>query len=177
MRWVLSEETKTKSENNNHQLIMESVEAYFRAFFAVTLLSVVSEVKDFLMIIIILSLVNWLCGWLADRRQGKPYSTKKSFKAVGELTVAFVALFVTALTVKLLEPDTDFKIVAQALTGIFSLIYLRNTFRNLKIIQPDNDFVSTIYSITNLRYKGMKKKHLGDEQTEKSDSSEESKTL
>lgn len=145
---------------------MESVEAYFRAFFAVTLLSVVSEVKDFMMIIIIISVINWLCGVLADRKVGKPYSTKKSFKAVGELTVAFVALFVTALTVKLLEPDTEFTIVAQTLTGIFSLIYLRNVFRNLKIMQPKNDFVATIYSITNIRYKVMKKKHLGDEHTE-----------
>lgn len=166
MRWILNGEIKTESENNNYKIIMESIEAYFRAFFAVTLLSVVSDVKDFIMIIIILSLINWVCGWLADRKVGKPYSTRKSFKAVGEMTVAFVALFVTALTVKLLEPDTDFKIVAQTLTGIFSLIYLRNTFRNLKIIQPDNDFVSIIYSITNLRYKGLKKKHLGGKHTE-----------
>ena len=53
--------------------VIESLGTYFRMFFAVTVLTVVSDVKDFISIVVIVTALNWLAGYLADHRKGKPY--------------------------------------------------------------------------------------------------------
>ena len=138
--------------------VMEYIETYFRMFFAVTVLTVVSDVKDFIFLVVIVTVLNWLAGYMADRKNGKKYEHKKTMQAVKELFLTNAVLFFVALTCSMLEPSIDYKLIIKALTGIFLIIYARNITKNLRIIQPHNDFIRTLNSIANSKYFQMKKK-------------------
>ncbi len=143
--------------NRSYQVI-ESLETYFRMFFAVTVLTVVSDVKDLVFIVVIVTALNWLAGYLADHRKGKPYQHKKTMQAVKELFLTSAILFFVALTCNMLEPGIDYRILIKGLTGIFLVIYARNITKNLRIIQPSNEFIKVLDSIANSKYFSLKKK-------------------
>lgn len=138
--------------------VIESLETYFRMFFAVTVLTVVSDVRDFIFIVVIVTALNWLAGYLADHRKGKPYQHKKTMQAVKELFLTSAILFFVALTCNMLEPGIDYRILIRGLTGIFLIIYVRNITKNLRIIQPSNKFIKVLNSIANSKYFSLKKK-------------------
>ena len=138
--------------------MIEQLETYFRMFFAVTVLTVVSDVKDFIFIVVIVTALNWLAGYLADHRKGKPYQHKKTMQAVKELFLTSAILFFVALTCNMLEPGIDYRILIKGLTGIFLIIYARNITKNLRIIQPSNEFIKVLNSIANSKYFQLKKK-------------------
>lgn len=138
--------------------MIESLETYFRMFFAVTVLTVVSDVRDFIFIVVIVTALNWLAGYLADRRKGKPYQHKKTMQAVKELFLTSAILFFVALTCNMLEPGIDYRILIKGLTSIFLIIYARNITRNLRVVQPGNKFVKVLNSIANSKYFQLKKK-------------------
>ena len=138
--------------------MVEGLEAYFRMFFAVTVLTVVSDVKDFIFIVVIVTALNWLAGYLADHRKGKPYQHKKTMQAVKELFLTSAILFFVALTCNMLEPGIDYRILIKGLTGIFLIIYARNITKNLCIIQPGNEFIKVLNGIANSKYFSLKKK-------------------
>lgn len=127
-------------------------------FFAVTVLTVVTGIRDFIFLTIIVTALNWLVGYLADRAKGKPYKHKKTMQAVKELFVTNAVLFFVALTCNMLEPGIDYQLLVKALTGIFLIIYARNITRNLRVIQPGNEFVKVLNSIANSKYFQLKKK-------------------
>lgn len=137
---------------------MESLETYFRMFFAVTVLTVVSAVRDLIFIVVIVTALNWLAGYLADRKKGKPYQHKKTMQAVKELFLTSAILFFVALTCDMLESGIDYRILIKGLTGIFLIIYARNITKNLRIIQPSNEFIKVLNSIVNGKYSSLKNK-------------------
>ena len=138
--------------------VMEYIEAYVRMFFAVTVLAVVSDVKDFIFLVAIVTILNWLAGYMAGRKKGEKYQHKKTMQAVKELFLTSAVLFFVALTCSMLEPTIDYTLIIKALTGIFLIIYARNITKNLRIIQPSNDFIRVLNSIANSKYFQMKKK-------------------
>lgn len=137
--------------------VIEGLETYFRMFFAVTVLAVVSDVKDFIFLVVIVTALNWLVGYLADRAKGKPYKHKKTMQAVKELFLTNAILFFVALTCNMLEPGIDYQLLVKVLTGIFLIIYARNITKNLRIIQPSNEFIKVLNSIANSKYFSLKK--------------------
>lgn len=138
--------------------VMEQLEAYFRTFFAVTVLAVVTDIRDFIFLVVIVTALNWLAGYLADRTRGKPYKHKKTMQAVKELFLTNAILFFVALTCSMLGPGIDYKLLVKVLTGIFLIIYARNITRNLRVVQPGNEFVKVLNSIANSKYFQLKKK-------------------
>ena len=138
--------------------MIEQFETYFRTFFAVTVLTVVTDVRDFIFIVVIVTALNWLAGYLADHRKGKPYQHKKTMQAVKELFLTSAILFFVALTCNMLEPGIDYRILIKGLTGIFLIIYARNITKNLRIVQPSNEFIKVLNSIANSKYFSLKKK-------------------
>lgn len=138
--------------------MIEQLEAYFRTFFAVTVLTVVTDIRDFIFIVVIVTALNWLAGYLADRRKGKPYQHKKTMQAVKELFLTSAILFFVALTCNMLEPGPDYWLLIKGLTCIFLIIYARNITKNLRIIQPSNEFVKVLNSIANSKYFQFRKK-------------------
>ena len=138
--------------------VIEQFETYFRMFFAVTVLTVVTDIRDFIFLTIIVTALNWLVGYLADRAKGKPYKHKKTMQVVKELFVTNAILFFVALTCNMLEPGIDYQLLVKALTGIFLIIYARNITRNLRVVQPGNEFVKVLNSIANSKYFQLKKK-------------------
>lgn len=138
--------------------VMEYVETYFRMFFAVTVLTVVSDVKDFIFLVVIVTILNWLAGYMAGRKKGEKYQHKKTMQAVKELFLTNAVLFFVALTCSMLEPTIDYTLIIKTLTGIFLIIYARNITKNLRIIQPSNEFIRVLNSIANSKYFQMKKK-------------------
>lgn len=134
------------------------LEAYFRTFFAVTVLTVVTDIRDFIFLVVIVTALNWLAGYLADRTEGKPYKHKKTMQAVKELFLTSAILFFVALTCNMLEPGIDYQLLVRALTGIFLIIYARNITRNLRVVQPWNEFVKVLNSIANSKYFQLKKR-------------------
>ena len=137
---------------------MEQLGTYFRTFFAVTVLTVVTDIQDFIFTVVIVTALNWLAGYLADHRKGKPYQHKKTMQAVKELFLTSEILFFVALTCNMLEPGIDYRILIKGLTGIFLIIYARNITKNLRIIQPSNEFIKVLNSIANSKYFSLKKK-------------------
>ena len=138
--------------------VIGGLETYFRMFFAVTVLTVASDIKDFIFIVVMVTALNWLAGYLADRRKGKPYQHKKTMQAVKELFLTNAILFFVALTCSMLEPGIGYRLLIKGLTGIFLIIYARNITKNLRIIQPSNEFIKVLNSIANSKYFGLKKK-------------------
>ena len=138
--------------------MLEQLETYFRIFFAVTVSTAISNVGDFIMLVILMSILNWLAGYRADAVKGEKYSHKKTMKAVKEMALTSAILFFVALTCTMLEPTVDYSIVIMALTGIFAIIYARNITRILRIIQPSNEFVKFLNMIANVKYKNLKKR-------------------
>lgn len=138
--------------------MIEHIEAYFRMFFAVTVLTVVSDVKAFIFLVVIVTILNWLAGYMADKKVGKGYEHKKTMQAVKELFLTNAILFFVALTCNLLEPDINYTAIVRVLTGIFLIIYARNITKNLRIIQPSNEFIKVLNSIANSKYFQLKKK-------------------
>ena len=138
--------------------MIEQIEAYFRMFFAVTVLAVVSDVKDFIFLVVIVTAINWLVGYMAGREKGEKYQHKKTMQAVKELFLTCAVLFFVALTCSMLEPTIDYTLIIKTLTGIFLIIYARNITKNLRIIQPSNEFIRVLNSIANSKYFQMKKK-------------------
>lgn len=138
--------------------VIEQLETYFRMFFAVTVLTVVTNIRDFIFLVVIVTTLDWLVGYLADRAKGKPYKHKKAMQAVKELFLTNAILFFVALTCNMLEPGIDYQLLVKALTGIFLIIYARNITRNLRVVQPGNEFVKVLNSIANSKYFQLKKK-------------------
>lgn len=138
--------------------VIEQLETYFRTFFAVTVLAVVTDIRDFIFLVVIVTALNWLVGYLADRAKGQPYKHKKTMQAVKELFLTNAILFFVALTCDMLEPGIDYKLLVKVLTGIFLVIYARNITKNLRIIQPSNEFIKILNSIANSKYFSLKKK-------------------
>lgn len=138
--------------------VIEQLETYFHTFFAVTVLAVITDIRDFIFLVIIVAALNWLAGYLADRSKGKPYKHKKTMQAVKELFLANAILFFVALTCNMLEPGIDYQLLVKVLTGIFLIIYARNITRNLRVVQPGNEFVKVLNSIANSKYSQLKKK-------------------
>lgn len=138
--------------------MIEHIEAYFRMFFAVTVLTVVSDVKDFIFLVVIVTILDWLAGYMADKKVGKGYEHKKTMQAVKELFLTSAILFFVALTCNMLEPDIGYAAIVKVLTGIFLIIYARNITKNLRIIQPSNEFIKVLNSIANSKYFQLKKK-------------------
>jgi hypothetical protein len=124
----------------------------------VTVLAVVTDIRDFIFLVVIVTALNWLVGYLADRAKGKPYKHKKTMQAVKELFLTNAILFFVALTCSMLEPGIGYKLLVKALTGIFLIIYARNITKNLRIIQPSNEFIKVLNSIANSKYFSLKKK-------------------
>lgn len=138
--------------------MIEQLETYFRTFFAVTVLTVVTDIRDLIFLVVIVTALNWLVGYLADRVKGKPYKHKKTMQAVKELLLTNAILFFVALTCNMLEPGIDYQFLVKVLTGIFLTIYARNITRNLRVVQPGNEFVKVLNSIANSKYFQLKKK-------------------
>lgn len=137
---------------------MEQLGTYFRTFFAATVLAVVTDIRDFIFLVVIVTALNWLAGYSADRAKGKPYRHKKTMQAVKELFLTSAILFFVALTCSMLDPGIDYQLLIKALTGIFLIIYARNITRNLRAVQPGNEFVKVLNSIANSRYFRLKEK-------------------
>lgn len=138
--------------------MIEQLGAYFRTFFAVTVLTVVTDIRDFIFLVVIVTALNWLAGYLADRAKGKPYRHKKAMQAVKELFLTSAILFFVALTCNMLGPGIEYKLLVKVLTGMFLIIYARNITRNLRVVQPGNEFVKVLNSIANSKYFQLKKK-------------------
>lgn len=138
--------------------MIEQLGTYFRTFFAVTVLAVVTDIRDFIFLVVIVTALDWLVGYLADRAKGKPYKHKKTMQAVKELFLTNAILFFVALTCDMLEPGIDHQLLVKVLTGIFLIIYARNITRNLRVLQPGNEFVKVLNGIANSKYFQLKKK-------------------
>lgn len=138
--------------------VIEQLETYFHTFFAVTVLTVVTDIRDFIFLVVIVTALNWLVGYLADRAKGRPYKHEKTMQAVKELFLTNAILFFAALTCDMLEPGIDYQLLVKVLTGIFLVIYARNITRNLRVVQPGNEFVKVLNSIANSKYFQLKKK-------------------
>lgn len=137
---------------------MEQLGAYLRTFFAATVLAVVTDIRDFILLVAIVTALDWLAGYLADRAKGRPYSHRKAMRAVKELFLTNAVLFFAALACDMLEPGMDYRLPVRALTGIFIIIYARNITRNLRVVQPGNEFVKVLNSIANSGYLRLKRK-------------------
>lgn len=139
-------------------MMIEHLENYFRIVIAGAAISVIQDIHTLLIIVFLLTFLNWLVGLLAGLKEGERYSHKKTFKAIREMYTALAILFFTALVCNLLEPDVDCKVLMQGITILFTIVYAKNISKNIKVLQPSNIFISTLDKIVNVKFNKINKR-------------------
>lgn len=116
------------------------------------ILSVTNDVMTFFILIVLFGMLNFVVGLIAGLRSGESYSHRKAFHAFFEYAIAAIVILFTAAGARLIEPHGDCTDLLRLLTTLFALVYSKNIIRNLKIIQPDNEFIQVLDMIINTKY-------------------------
>lgn len=135
-----------------NKVIMDGVLDAARISAIAFIMSVTNDVMTFFVLIVLFGTLNFIVGLVADLRAGKPYSHRKAFHAFFEYAIAAIVITFTAAAVRLIQPEGDYTYVLRILTTLFALVYAKNIIRNLKLIQPDNEFISVLDMLINTRY-------------------------
>lgn len=137
---------------------MNHIEMYMRTVLAGTALAVVKSIHELLIVVFLLTLINWLVGIRSDISVGKKYSHKKTLKAIKESYTAVAVLFFTGVVCQLMAPDVDYTNLIRGIALVFAVIYAKNISRNLRVLQPRNEFVGFLNALLTMKYLKLLKK-------------------
>ncbi|MDR2951578.1 MAG: hypothetical protein ACK5KL_20325 [Dysgonomonas sp.] len=131
--------------------------------FLVTLLTnFFQPIHDFLLVVFILFILNFLYGLLSDISRGVDFSLKKAFQSVWYVVGFMLLLFLSfAIGKKMHLEDSSVVDFTSWITWVVIYFYGTNILRNWKVIQPKNEVVSFLYWVLSVKFV-EKIKHLGD---------------
>ncbi len=131
--------------------------------FLVTLLTnFFQPIHDFLLVVFILFILNFLYGLLSDISRGVDFSLKKAFQSVWYVVGFMLLLFLSfAIGKKMHLEDSSVVNFTSWITWVVIYFYGTNILRNWKVIQPKNEVVSFLYWVLSVKFV-EKIKHLGD---------------
>ena len=135
-----------------NKVIMDGVLDAARISAFAFIMSVANDVTTFFVLIVLFGTLNFIVGLVADLRAGKPYSHRKAFHAFFEYAIAAIVITFTAAAARLIQPGGDYTYILRLLTTLFALVYAKNTIRNFKLIQPDNEFITVLDMLINTKY-------------------------
>lgn len=135
-----------------NKVIMDGVLDVARISAMAFIMSVTNDVTTFFVLIVLFGTLNFIVGFAADLREGKPYSHRKAFHAFFEYAIAAIVVTFTAAAVRLIQPEGDHTHILRLLTTLFALVYAKNIIRNFKLIQPDNEFIAVLDIMINAKY-------------------------
>lgn len=131
--------------------------------FLVTLLTnFFQPIHDFLLVVFILFILNFLYGLLSDISRGVDFSLKKAFQSVWYVVGFMLLLFLSfAIGKKMHLEDSSVVDFTSWITWVVIYFYGTNILRNWKVIQPKNEVVSFLYWVLSVKFV-EKIKHMGD---------------
>lgn len=121
-----------------------------------------SPIHDFLLVVFILFILNFLYGLISDICQGGEFSLKKAFQSIWYV-VGFMLLLFLAFGIgkKMHIEDTSVINFTSWITWVVIYFYSINILRNWKTIQPKNEVVSFLYWVLSVKFV-EKIKHLSE---------------
>ncbi len=121
-----------------------------------------SPIHDFLLIVFILFILNFLYGLISDICQGGEFSLKKAFQSIWYVVGFMLLLFLSfAIGKKMHLEDSAVVDFTSWITWVVIYFYSINILRNWKVIQPKNEVVSFLYWVLSVKFV-EKIKHLGE---------------
>lgn len=131
--------------------------------FLVTLMTnFFQPIHDFLLVVFILFILNFLYGLLSDISKGIDFSLKKAFQSVWYVVGFMLLLFLSfAIGKKMHLEDSSVVAFSSWITWVVIYFYGTNILRNWKVIQPQNEVVSFLYWVLSVKFI-EKIKHLGE---------------
>lgn len=135
-----------------NKVIMDGVLDAARISAFAFIMSVANDVTTFFVLIVLFGTLNFVVGLVADLRAGKHYSHRKALHAFFEYAIAAIVITFTAAAARLIQPGGDYTYILRLLTTLFALVYAKNIIRNLKLTQPDNEFITVLDTLINTKY-------------------------
>ena len=119
------------------------------------LLALLSPIKDFMHAMIMIFVINFFCGLIADYRSGNKWSMQKAMIFFYSITVFFVLISAFFIIGKFMH-NPDEALYSVKFICLFGLwIYTINILKNLKIMLIDETpmwrFVDFLYFIISLK--------------------------
>lgn len=119
-------------------------------------------IHDFLLVVFILFILNFLYGLISDMYQGGEFSLKKAFQSIWYVVGFMLLLFLAFGIGKKMRIDDESVISFTSwITWVVIYFYSINILRNWKEIQPKNEVVSFLYWVLSVKFV-EKIKHLGE---------------
>ncbi|MDR0825304.1 MAG: phage holin family protein [Prevotella sp.] len=110
-------------------------------------------IHDFLLIIFILFILNFLYGLLSDMIQGSDFSLKKAFQSIWHVVGFMLLLFLSfGIGKKMHLPDDSVVDFTSWITWVVIYFYGVNILRNWKAIQPKNQVVAFLYWVLSVKF-------------------------
>lgn len=119
-------------------------------------------IHDFLLVVFVLFILNFIYGLLSDILRGGEFSLKKAFQSIWYVVGFMLLLFLAFGIGKKMHIDDESVISFTSwITWVVIYFYSINILRNWKEIQPKNEVVSFLYWVLSVKFV-EKIKHLGE---------------
>ncbi|MDR2003606.1 MAG: hypothetical protein LBQ74_11280 [Prevotella sp.] len=136
--------------------LLEAVSSLLKGIwiFLITLLtSFFSPIHDFLLVVFILFILNFLYGLISDIARGGDFSFKKAFQSIWYVVGFMLLLFLTFGIGKKMHLDDQAIIdFTSWITWVVIYFYATNILRNWKIIQPKNQVIAILYWVASVKF-------------------------
>lgn len=122
--------------------------------FLVTLFtSFFTPIHDFLLVIFILFILNFLYGLVSDLLHGNDFSLKKAFQSIWYVVGFMLLLFLAFGIGKKMHLDDESVIdFTSWITWVVIYFYSTNILRNWTLIQPRNQVVAFLYWVASVKF-------------------------
>lgn len=127
-------------------IIERTKEAFWLSITA--LASVLSPVKNVLLLLLISFVFNIITGIIADVHINKAkFNIKKAFNAITQLAFYAVCVVFLDYGARLIDEPTIAITAVKWLTYVVVYFYLTNIFKNAKLVYPNNLAINFIYEL------------------------------
>ncbi len=127
---------------------MNEIKVFFVAVIS-GLLALLSPIKDFMHAMILLFVVNFLCGLIADFRQGQHWSMKKAMVFFYHVAVFFVIAVCAFMIGHFMHNEDEALYCIKTLCFIALWFYTINILKNLRVMLIDG---TTMWHMVNFLY-------------------------
>lgn len=136
--------------------LLEAISSLLKGFwvFLITLITnFFSPIHDFLIVVFILFILNFLYGLISDIADGGEFSFKKAFQSIWYVVGFMLLLFLTfGIGKKMHLDDQSVLDFTSWITWVVIYFYGTNILRNWKNIQPKNQVIAVLYWIASVKF-------------------------
>ncbi|MBK5720152.1 hypothetical protein JGH11_04625 [Dysgonomonas sp. Marseille-P4677] len=136
--------------------LLEAISSVLKGIWVLIVTSFTSffnPIHDFLLVVFVLFILNFLYGLISDLVQGSDFSLKKAFQSIWYVAGFMLLLFMTFGIGKKMHLEHQSVInFTSWITWVVIYFYGTNILRNWNIIQPKNQVVSLLYWVASVKF-------------------------